>query len=358
MQGRRLILPIASLCGLAIAIYVTFFLVNRIPNLPPEYPPPIPSYEHFVAGEGLIEAVSENIEIGVPFGDLVEEVYVTEGDVVKEGTPLFVLDRRARKAELMAARNEVVKSLADYSREYNLPRFEEVEPLEKEVAVAKAEYEDQKKQLELYERVRDKRAISEDMLNQKRYAEERAYSNYERKQKELDLKNAGAWSYDLDIAQARVDIAKAKLQIAEVAYERGVIRAPIDGQVLQIKVREGQFASTMPKDPLMRFGKVSPMVVRVEVDETEAWRVRKGAKATAYVRGNSAIKLPLKFIRIEPYIVPKRNLTGDPMERVDMRVLEVLYEFDPNDLPLYVGQMLDIYIEAKTNGQPSRGKKK
>ncbi|MDN3505272.1 MAG: biotin/lipoyl-binding protein [Rhabdochlamydiaceae bacterium] len=357
MLKRRLILPAVSIGGILIALYVAFLLVRAIPNLPPEYPPPIPSYENFVAGEGIIETSSLNISIGVPYGEIVEKIFVKEGDRVKKGDPLFSLDRQERLAEVEEARANVLTMLADYSRQINMPRQEEVWPLEKQLLVAKAELEDQQKQLELYERVKDKRAISEDMINQRRYAVDKAIANYEVKQKDLFLKEAGAWQFDLDISKANIEVAKAKLAIAEIALARSTIRAPIDGEVLRIGVRVGQYAPIGdPDPPNMLFGAVKNLRIRVDVDETEAWRVRKGAKATAYVRGNSSIKFPLDFEYIEPYVVPKRALSGDARELVDTRVLQVIYQFDPKDMHVYVGQMVDIYIEAKTNGKPARGK--
>jgi hypothetical protein len=58
------------------------------------------------------------------------------------------------------------------------------------------------------------------------------------------------------------------------------------------------------------------------------------------------LNTPLQYVRTEPYIVPKRSLTGDTAERVDTRVLQLLYGFDRNDLPVYVGQLMDVFIQA------------
>jgi hypothetical protein len=64
------------------------------------------------------------------------------------------------------------------------------------------------------------------------------------------------------------------------------------------------------------------------------------------VRGNRDIRFPLAFVRIEPYVLAKRSLTGDIAERVDTRVLELVYSFDPDGLPVYIGQQVDVFIEA------------
>jgi hypothetical protein len=64
------------------------------------------------------------------------------------------------------------------------------------------------------------------------------------------------------------------------------------------------------------------------------------------LRGNADLKTPLSFVRFEPFVVPKRSLTGDSTERVDTRVLQVLYKVERDDLPLFVGEQLDVFIDA------------
>jgi HlyD family secretion protein len=86
--------------------------------------------------------------------------------------------------------------------------------------------------------------------------------------------------------------------------------------------------------------------VRVDVDEHDAWRVREGAPAVASPRGNGSLRIPLEFVRFEPYVIPKKSLTGDSTERVDTRVLEVIYRVQDQNAPLHVGQQMDVYIET------------
>jgi hypothetical protein len=98
--------------------------------------------------------------------------------------------------------------------------------------------------------------------------------------------------------------------------------------------------------PLILFGGTDPMNVRVDVDENDAWRVRADADAIGFLRGNKQIRTPLKFVRFEPYVIPKVSLTGQPTERVDTRVMQAIYSFQRGSLPIYVGQQMDIYIDA------------
>ena len=93
-----------------------------------------------------------------------------------------------------------------------------------------------------------------------------------------------------------------------------------------------------------------PLHVRVDVDENDAWRVRTGAPAVGFLRGNKEISTPLNFVRFEPYVVPKKSLTGDTTERVDTRVLQVIFSFTRGDLPIYVGQQMDVFIDGGVSG--------
>src|SRR5258707_4130912 len=104
----------------------------------------------------------------------------------------------------------------------------------------------------------------------------------------------------------------------------------------------------------MILGSVTPLNVRVDVDEHDAWRVRGGAPAAASPRGNGSIRIPLEFVRFEPYVIPKKSLTGDSTERVDTRVLQVIYRIRDGEPSVYVGQQMDVYIE--TPSSPNAGR--
>jgi hypothetical protein len=116
-----------------------------------------------------------------------------------------------------------------------------------------------------------------------------------------------------------------------------------------MKTRLGEYAqSGAVSTPLMLLGDDTKLHVRVDIDENDAWRFQACAQAVASVRGNPQLKAPLQYVRTEPAVIPKVLLTGDTTQRTDTRVLQVVYSFDPAALPLYVGQMTDVFIEAPT----------
>jgi multidrug efflux pump subunit AcrA (membrane-fusion protein) len=208
----------------------------------------------------------------------------------------------------------------------------------------------------MWEKVADPRAVSQDDIDKRRYAvqtaEARLASAEARKaaaDAELKLLKAGSWEPDIAIAEAEIASAEAMVKQTGAEIERRTIKAPVDATVLQIKVRPGEYAQAGPlATPLMLLGDIQTLYVRVDVDENDAWRINTESpkRAVAHVRGNPRLKTDLTFVRVEPYVVPKKSLTGDNTERVDTRVLQVIYAIDQGDRRLFVGQQLDVFIDA------------
>jgi HlyD family secretion protein len=306
---KRTILPLIALAALSFGI---ISVVRSQPkteiNAPPS-PAPFSPYTHSVAAEGLIEASSENLSIGTPIADVVSEVPVIVGQLVKSGDPLFKLDDRQLRADLASRQAELSVARA-------------------QVKVDSALYDDAKQQLDFAETLSDKRAISSEEFARRRFAAEAAKAR-------------------LESANAQVSAAAAQVKSVETQIERSIVRAPIAGQVLQVKIHVGEYAPAgVTATPLMLLGRLQPLNIRVDVDEHEAWRVNPNAKAMATVRGNASLKTPVSFVRFEPFVLPKKSLTGDSTERVDTRVLQVIYRVDNEALPLFVGQQMDVFIET------------
>ncbi len=62
----------------------------------------------------------------------------------------------------------------------------------------------------------------------------------------------------------------------------------------------------------------------------------------------------MNFAYVEPDIVPKTELSGASTERVDTRVLQAVYSVTRGNLPIYVGQQVEVFI-ATPSEQPRRG---
>src|SRR5215468_5564549 len=334
--------------GVLLVFGVVMVLQSR-PVRPPTVPvesPPVATYARTVAGVGLVEASSENIAISTPVSGLCTQVYVKVGERVKAGQKLFSLDDRDLQAELGVRRRSLEVAQAQLEKLLRAPRPEEVPVAEARVAEAEQALADASVQQRLIESVTDRRAVREEDLQRRRIATKAAEARLRQTQADLALLRAGAWAQDISIARAQVALAEREVQRLRTDIDRLTVTAPMDGLILQSNIRIVAYAQSGPlAKPLMVFGSVSVLNVRTDVDEHEAWKVRPDAAAHATVRGSSGTRIPLRFVRFEPYVVPKKSLTGDSTERVDTRVLQVIYQVDGDKVPLYVGQQLDVFIE-------------
>jgi len=151
---------------------------------------------------------------------------------------------------------------------------------------------------------------------------------------------------DLAIQEARVESARAALVKTETLIERLTVRASSAGTILQVNTRAGEYcrAGSEHAADFARCDRRSAGARRRR--RATRPRVLPGSKATGYLKGDTRNPIPLEFVRIEPYVVPKRSLTGSSSERVDTRVLQVIFKFpDAVARRIYVGEQIDLFIE-------------
>ena len=306
MVLRRLSFWLA-LMGVSLTIATLWGAGDKPAAPPPMEAPPHNPYSATVAAAGIIEAVNENVRISPPVAGLVIKVHVAVGDQVRKGAPLFQLDSRELRAELQTKTASLPSASA-------------------RIAEEQIRLRDLRGQLKRLQAVKDRRAVSEDDL--------------ERKWHEVEMAKRG-------LIRARADLKLAEVQRDEVQslLERLTVRAPRAATILQVNIRGGEYAQVVSSDPLILLGDTETLQVRADIDEVNAPLVVRGSPAVAYLKGYTDKAIPLTFSRIEPYIVPKRSLTGDNRERVDTRVLQVIYGLERPPFPVYVGQQVDVYIE-------------
>lgn len=302
-------LALAGLVGVSL-------LVN---NLRKPEPAPVPlvepsraPYADSIGARGIVESIDENVRIAPNLPGLIDEVMVKVGDRVKKGDPLFREDTRDAEAKVANQKSQIALLAA-------------------KVAEAEVLLADRQDSYQRMLKLSAKNVSSEDDLQRKYYAERSAETA-------------------LATAKADLDLAHTQLLQAQVNLDLLTVRAPRDGDVLKVDLRAGEYASVPPTDlnnPSLLLGETRFLQLRADVDEDSASRIRPGAPAVAFIKGMRTDPIPLRFVRIEPYVTTKKSLTGDSTERVDTRVLQVIYQFDQSKVPVYVGQQMDVFIEGR-----------
>jgi multidrug efflux pump subunit AcrA (membrane-fusion protein) len=313
----RKILPVLAVVAIAAAAFFIFIGLPERSMQDPDKTPPEASKAHGgkggVVASGVVEPSSEITDIGTNVSGVVSEVYVQIGQRVGRGVPLFAVDSRQVRATLREAEAGIAEAQAGIT--------------EARTNIATAQ-----RQLALYRRVDDARAISQSEV----IAAEGA------------LNDARA---RLNAAQSQLAAAQARRASAATELARHIVNAPISGEVLDVEIRAGEFVSAGGQGgnaatPYIQMGETQPLHVRIDIDENEAGRIAQNANAVISPRGNAAKQVPVTFVRIEPQIVPKRSLTNSASERVDVRVMQIIYALPVGDTTFRVGQQVDAVIQS------------
>jgi multidrug resistance efflux pump len=345
-------IPLLAVTLLGYAFHYVAKTRQTWPDEVPVINPPRAPFAQTVAGSGMIEAETENIAVGSPVAGVIVEVQVEVGQQVAAGAPLFRLDDRSARAELAVRESSLLSAKADLARLDLLPRPEDLPVFEatirqREAALANLKY--------MHERMQrlaaDGTAAEQEQVDaENRWHEAQAL--LEQSQAELARLRAGAWAPDKSVAQAAVSLAAAQVEQARTELDRLTVRALAPGQILQVNVRPGEFVGAAPGRGLIVYGSVQALHVRVDIDEFDIPRFRPQAPAHAILQGHADKSFPLRFVRVEPYVIPKRSLTGDNAERVDTRVLQVIYAVEGPGDSFYVGQQVDVFVDAKDPANP------
>lgn len=324
LSFSRQILPVLAIAFIIIAaIVVARSQPDRVLAQAAETPAKVPASQSgsTVAGAGVVEPSSELIEIGAFLPGVVERVFVQAGDQVGAGQPLFAIDSRDARAAVSEAAARV-------------------ERLRRSVAVSRNSLAVARQQLALFGDVTDDRAVSRQEVIERQGTARDAEAR-------------------LAVTLAEVREAEAQLETARVTLARLTVRAPRAAQVLQVRTREGQYATAGPapgnaSDPLMTLGVTRPLHVRVDIDENEIDRTAIGSNAVISPRGDAAARITARFVRAEPLVVPKRSLTNASTERVDIRVLQLVYALPATGHQLFVGQQVDAFVPARAKAQQGK----
>jgi HlyD family secretion protein len=345
----RYTLPILAMIALFFAVQQMLQSQQKQPAAVPPVEPAYAPFPNRLAGAGIIEPETENIAIGTHLPGVVESVFVKVGDSVKQGQPLFKLDDRQIRAEIEVRKANLFSAQAALDKLEMMPRPEELPSARAVVTESEANLRDVTTMYERYRKIDTSSALSQEEVMRREMAVEIGKAQLAKSKANLALLEAGAWKADKAVATASVLQSKAMLGQSQTELSRLTVNAPSSAtgefKVLQVNVRPGEFVGTQPGQALIVLGYVGKLHVRVDIDENEISRFQPNLTGIAKPRGNPKVQFPVKFVRVEPYVIPKRSLTGSSLERVDTRVLQVIYFLENKDKTLYVGQQMDVFLK-------------
>ena len=362
MPAHNRIIFSLAIMGLVAALIAAYIFGMARKAQPPVFKPISSPFDNAIYANGIIESdqpSGANINIYPEVSGVITQVLVSEGQQVLAGTPLFAIDDTVQCANTEQLRLQFEAALALLDELKAQPRKETLTIVQAQVGQAEANLKSAQDQ---YDKRRasyetDSKSISKDVLDVAQDAVAQASAAREVARTQYDLIRAGAWSYDLTNQEKQCAALHQAYTAAYALLQKYRVNARVDGIVLAVNATVGSTVSalgiydtyTQGADPLVVMGaRQETLAVRCYVDEILISRLptKWHMEAQMSLRGTE-IKVPLEFVRVQPYVSPKIELSNQRQEKVDLRVLPVIFRFEKKDAPVYPGQLVDVYIGTK-----------
>ena len=300
---------------------------------------------NYVAGNGIIEPADRETKVASPVAGRIAKILVNEGDIVDVGAELVKLDDGVETAALAAAEGDLASARADLLRTLHGQRKEDIDAIVADTASVKAKAALSQESLERTQKLAQTGAATPDELDRAQRQAEIDKASLQSSEARRYAALAGSRSEDIIMAQARVPAAEARRDQAKATLDRLTIRAPIKGEILQMKMRVGEYTMPNGSDPLLIMGDTSKLRVRMDVDERDIAKLKIGAPAFATLPAFLGRHVPGKVVEIGKRMGRKNVRTDDPTERIDTKILEVVIELD-DKTGLVPGLRVVAYVEA------------
>lgn len=370
----RFLYPLSA-AGLLVAIYSAYVFAEQPQPLPSVFNPAANPYSDGIHANGVVESLQsqgENINIYAEVPGPVTRVLVHEGSAVHRGDALLTIDSSVQSATMEQQKAQMEAAATALAELKAQPRPETLQVAVAQVENAKALLKNAQDQLAKEDQsyAMDPKSVSMNELDNAKNAARVAETALEVTQRQYDLTRAGAWIYEIQNQERQLAALTKGYESAKALVEKYTIRAPVDGIVLSVAATAGSYVSaqgtydsyTQGFGPLIVMGTPQDeLAVRSYVDEILVHRLPDPAniRAQMFIQGTD-IRIPLTFERIQPYVSPKIQLSNQRTERVDVRVLPMIFRFrKPGNLKLYPGQLVDVYIgsDAPARITASSGKR-
>ena len=362
-EARNKIIFTLSIIGVLAALVAAYLFGRQRKAQPPAFKPVSSPYESAIYANGIIESdqsSGENINIFPEVAGPITKVLAHEGQQVSAGTPLFTIDDSVQRPTTEQLRLQSEAALALLKELQAQPRTETLAISVSQVGLAesnlKSARDESDKRRASYDI--DPKSISKDVLDTAEDAVEQAAAALDVARKQYELTKAGAWSYDITNQAKQYEALQQAYKAANALLQKFSVKAPGTGVVLAVNAAVGSYVSSQGSydpytelfDPSVIMGPPQDhLAVRCFVDEILVSQLPSSLhiRAEMSLRGSYTNKVPLEFVRVQPYVSPKIELSNERQEQVDLRVLPVIFRFEKKDAPVYPGQLVDVYIGSQ-----------
>jgi HlyD family secretion protein len=295
-------------------------------------------------GSGTIEL--DEVDVGSLVGGRVQRLLVAEGDRVRAGDTLAVLERGEVSFELEARRAEAERAAALWRDQQRGPRQAELEAARAELAGAEATLRLARIQEDRARALVARAVVPQAELDRAQAEREAAEARVVAARERVRLFDEGFRREQIEAAREASAAARAQSGAADSRARELVLTAPIDGVVLVRAVEPGEIVP--PNTAVLTLGNPDRLWMRVYVAAPRLARVRLGDRAEVRVQGVDRT-FPGRVVEIHPRaeFTPRAALTEE--ERANL-VFGVKVELEPSDGVLKSG----LPAEARFLGGGSR----
>ncbi len=304
-----------------------------------------------VAAPGLVEPAGEEHLVASQVIGVIKEMRADENDVVEAGQIIAVVENSEQVARLASARAGLAFRKAELEKALNGARPEELRQ-------ARAMLAEMEANLDLARRDYGRKAplaksgtASEAALDLARSALNAGEARKATAAERLALLEAGTRAEDIAAVRAQVTFAEAEVALAESLLDKTLIRSPVAGTVLRRLRVTGEAVTNMDPTHIAIIGDLRKLRVRAEVDETDVSRVAAGQRVEIAADAFPNRRFGGTVFRVSQRLGAKAVQTGRPAEKVDMKVLQVLIDLDP-DVNLPAGLRVDAYVLGNAEPAP------
>ncbi len=333
---RRQVFPVMkhkkTILIMVLGIFALGIILIMVRGLSRKTPP-----GNLVWGSGIVEG--DEVQVSPKISGKVVRLLVKEGDEVKKGALIALLDSREIEARVKAAQAQVdrlkreiekARVALELTRETVEKGIKEaqaaVKAAQARVQGARAQWEKWKKDWERFKTLKEKRVISQRRLDQVEAAAKGARAQWKGAREELKRAQAAlarVMAQKREITLRKREIAvlksalaatKAQLEEAQALLEDTRVHSPVKGRVVEKLVEEGEVVTA--GTPLVVITNLDSLYLKIYIPEPQVGRIALGQEARIYVDAFPTNPFPAQVC----YVAPKSEFTPKEVQTHKERV--------------------------------------